>query len=112
MREALAMLAGAVALAVAGSASAQALDDRKANDLMVKAGCNACHAVDKKGVGPSYKDVAAKTRPKKDAAAQYLFDKVRKGGAGVYGQVPMPPNPPDKIGDADLKALVAWILTK
>ncbi len=41
-----------------------------------------------------------------------MFDKVRKGGAGVYGQVPMPPNGPDKISDGDLKALVAWILTK
>ena len=105
------MLAGAAAITVAGSASAQALDDKKANDLMVKSGCNACHAVDKKGVGPSYKDVAAKNKAKKDAA-QAMFDKVRKGGAGVYGQVPMPPNTPDKISDADLKGLVAWILTK
>jgi len=111
MRHMTAMLAGAAALAVAGGAGAQALDDKKANDLMVKSGCNACHAVDKKGVGPSYKDVAAKNKAKKDAA-QAMFDKVRKGGAGVYGQVPMPPNAPDKIGDADLKALVAWILTK
>lgn len=112
MRHMMAMLAGAAVLAVAGTASAQALDDKKANDLMVKSGCNACHAVDKKGVGPSYKDVAAKNKTKKDAAAQYMFDKVRKGGAGVYGQVPMPPNTPDKISDGDLKALVAWILTK
>ena len=111
MRHMMRMLAGAAALAVAGAVSAQALDDKKADDLMKKAGCNACHAVDKKGVGPSYKDVAAKNKAKKDAA-QAMFDKVRKGGAGVYGQVPMPPNPPDKIGDGDLKALVAWILTK
>jgi cytochrome c len=107
----MAVLTGAAALIVAGAASAQALDDKKANDLMVKSGCNACHAVDKKGVGPSYKDVAAKNKAKKDAA-QAMFDKVRKGGAGVYGQVPMPPNTPDKISDADLKGLVAWILTK
>ena len=58
---------------------------------MKKAGCNACHTVDKKGVGPAYKDVAAKNKGKADAA-QATFDKVRKGGAGVYGQVPMPPN--------------------
>jgi cytochrome c len=111
MKRRLAALAGALALASAGAASAQALDDKKADELMKKAGCNACHAIDKKGVGPSYKDVAAKSKGKADAA-QVAFDKVRKGGAGVYGQVPMPPNPPDKISDADLKALVAWILTK
>ena len=111
MRHAMTVLTGAAALVLAGAASAQALDDKKANDLMVKSGCNACHAVDKKGVGPSYKDVAGKNKAKKDAA-QAMFEKVRKGGAGVYGQVPMPPNTPDKISDADLKGLVAWILTK
>jgi cytochrome c len=111
MKQVLAIFAGAVALVAAGAAGAQALDDKKADELMKKAGCNACHAVDKKGVGPSYKDVAAKNKAKQDAA-QAMFDKVRKGGVGVYGQVPMPPNPPDKIGDGDLKALVAWILTK
>jgi len=111
MRNRAGMLAGAAALVIAGAASAQALDDKKAAELMKKAGCEACHAVDKKGVGPSYKEVAAKNKAKKDAA-QVLAEKVRKGGAGVYGQVPMPPNPPDKLNDADLKALVAWILTK
>ena len=111
MRHTMAVLTGAAALIVAGAASAQALDDKKANDLMVKSGCNACHSVDKKGVGPSYKDVAKKEKPKPNAA-EAMFAKVRKGGAGEYGQVPMPPNAPDKIGDADLKALVAWILTK
>jgi len=111
MRHTMAVLTGAAALIVAGAASAQALDDKKANDLMVKSGCNACHSVDKKGVGPSYKDVAKKEKPKPNAA-EAMFAKVRKGGAGEYGQVPMPPNPPDKISDADLKALIAWILTK
>ena len=111
MRKQLTILAGAIALAAAGGASAQALDDKKANELMVKSGCNACHAVDKKLVGPSYKDVAKKEKPKPNAA-EAMFAKVRKGGAGEYGQVPMPPNGPDKISDADLKALIAWILTK
>jgi cytochrome c len=45
-------------------------------------------------------------------AAAAMFEKVRKGGVGAFGQVPMPPNPPDKISDADLTALIAWILTK
>ena len=74
-----------------------------------KAGCLACHGKDKKIVGPAYKDVAAKYKDQKDADAK-LFDKVRKGGAGTWGPIPMPPNAADKIADADLKAVVAWIL--
>jgi cytochrome c len=111
MKQGLAMLAGAAVTAFAGAAGAQALDDKKADEMMKKAGCNACHSVDKKGVGPSYRDVAKKEKPKPNAAAE-MFAKVRKGGAGEYGQVPMPPNGPDKISDADLKLLIAWILTK
>jgi cytochrome c len=101
---------GAVVLALAGPAAAQQMDAKQAETLMAKAGCNACHALDKKGVGPSYKEVAAKRKgdPK---AADTLVQKVRAGGAGVYGQVPMPPHPPAKIGDDDLKGLVGWILT-
>ena len=111
MNRKLAVLGGALALAFAGATSAQALNDKTADELMKKAGCNSCHSVDKKLVGPAYKDVAAKNKGKADAA-QAMFDKVRKGGAGVYGQIPMPPNPPDKISDGDLKLLIAWILTK
>jgi cytochrome c len=65
--------------------------------------------VDKKIVGPAYKDVAAKYKGDAGAAAR-LAEKVRKGGTGVWGQIPMPPNPPDKISDADLKAVLAWVL--
>jgi len=111
MARTLAIVAGAAFALAAAGASAQALDDKKATELMAKSGCNACHAVDKKLVGPSYKDVAKKEKAKPNVAAE-LFAKVRKGGSGVYGQVPMPPNGPDKISDGDLKALVAWILTK
>ncbi len=75
---------------------------------MAKAGCVACHVKDKKLVGPSFKDIAAKYKGQ-DATAR-LIEKVRKGGSGVYGPVPMSPNPPDKINDADLKAVVEWIL--
>ena len=74
-----------------------------------KAGCLACHAVDKKLVGPAFKDVAAKYKGQPDAVAK-LSDKVRKGGAGNWGQIPMPPNPEAKISDADLKTVVEWIL--
>jgi cytochrome c len=75
---------------------------------MKKNACVACHAVDKKMVGPGYKDVAAKYRGQKDIEAK-LVDKVKKGGVGVWGQVPMPPNP--NVSDADAKTLVHWILT-
>ena len=74
-------------------------------DLATKSGCMACHAVDKKLVGPAYQDVAKKY---KAADAAMLADKVKKGGKGVWGQIPMPPNP--KVTDDDLKTLVNWIL--
>ncbi|HMV18562.1 MAG TPA: c-type cytochrome [Zoogloea sp.] len=74
-----------------------------------KAGCMACHATDKKVVGPAFKDIAAKYKGQADAVAK-LSDKVRKGGAGVWGPIPMPPNAADKINDADLKSTVEWIL--
>ena len=76
-------------------------------ELARKNACLSCHAVDKKLVGPSYKDVAAKYRNDKTAEAK-LVDKVKKGGAGVWGQVPMPPNA--AVSDADVRALVKWIL--
>ena len=77
-------------------------------DAMNKAGCMACHAKDKKLVGPAFKDIAAKYKGQ-DAVAK-LMEKVRKGGAGTFGPVPMAPNGPDKINDADLKAAVELIL--
>lgn len=87
------------------TASARAADP----EAMKKAGCLACHSDDKKIVGPSYKEVAKKYAGQADAAAK-LFEKVRKGGSGVWGPVPMSPNPPDKISDADLKAAITYIL--
>lgn len=77
-------------------------------DAMVKAGCTACHNKDKKVVGPSYKQIAEKYKGKDNVTL--LMAKVRKGGSGVFGPVPMAPNPPDKISDADLKAAVEFIL--
>ena len=75
---------------------------------MAKAGCTACHTKDKKLVGPAFKDIAAKYKGQ-DVSAK-LFDKVRKGGSGVWGPIPMSPNGPDKIGDAELHAVLAAIL--
>lgn len=80
-----------------------------AEDAMNKAGCMACHQKDKKLVGPAFKDIAAKYKGQADVVAK-LADKVRKGGSGVWGPVPMAPNPPDKINDADLKAAIELIL--
>jgi cytochrome c len=77
-------------------------------DLAQKKNCMACHAVDKKVLGPAYKDVAAKYAGQKDAVDK-LSVKVVKGGAGVWGNIPMPANP--QVNDAEAKQLVQWILT-
>lgn len=78
-------------------------------DLAKAKNCMACHAVDKKVVGPSYKDVAAKYKGDKAAEAK-LIEKVKKGGSGVWGNVPMPPNP--QVNDAEAKQLVQWVLSQ
>ena len=106
MKAVLVSLAGAALLA-SGAAHA-ALDNAKAEAMMKKDGCAACHAIDKKLVGPSYVDVANKYRTDKGAAAN-LAKKVKAGGSGVWGQIPMPPNA--AVSDADIKDLVEWILT-
>lgn len=71
--------------------------------------CMACHAVDKKLVGPSYKDVAAKYAGQKDASDK-LAAKIMKGGSGVWGPVPMPANP--QVSADEAKTLATWILTQ
>ncbi len=76
-------------------------------ELAKKHNCLACHKVDAKLVGPSYKEVAAKYKAE-DLAT--LMDKVKKGGSGNWGAIPMPPNP--AVSDDDLKALVTWILAQ
>ena len=96
------------AAGILGTGAAQSADAKAAEDLMKKHACIACHAVDKKMVGPAYNDVVVKYCGQKDIAPK-LVEKVKKGGVGVWGQVPMPPNP--NVSDADAKALVNWILT-
>jgi cytochrome c len=76
-------------------------------DLAKKSNCLACHTADKKLVGPSYQDVAKKYAGQKDAEAK-LFEKVKKGGVGAWGNVPMPPNA--NVKDEDIKTLVKWVL--
>ena len=102
-------IAGALVLA-ATSANA-ALDDAKAGNLMKKAGCFACHAVDKKILGPAYKEVALKHKGESGAAGK-LVKVVRSGSKGTYGSFAMPPNPASKISDEELHSVVEWVLTK
>jgi cytochrome c len=79
-----------------------------ADEALAKANnCMACHAVDKKLVGPAYKDVAKKYAGQADAADK-LAAKIIKGGSGVWGAIPMPANP--KVSEADSKKLAAWVL--
>ena len=95
-----------ITLAMTLSVAAPAFADQA---LATSKNCMACHAVDKKLVGPSYKDVAAKYAGQAGAADK-LAEKIMKGSSGVWGPVPMPANP--QVNDADAKKLVAWILTQ
>ena len=96
-------VAAAVAAGLLSSAPAFA-----SADLAKAKNCMACHAIDKKLVGPAYKEVAAKYAGQADAEAM-LVTKVQKGGVGAWGKVPMPPNP--QVNDAEAKALVHWVLS-
>lgn len=94
---------------LAASLLAMATPATASEAIVKKARCVACHAVDAKRVGPAYKDVANKYRGDAGAPAR-LFDKVRAGGSGNWGEVPMMAHPVDKISDDDLKAAIKWIL--
>ncbi len=96
MKKALMLLA--VGLASVSFASQQ---------LAQQKGCNACHATNAKKVGPSYADIAKKYAGKPDAV-DYLAGKIKKGGAGVWGSIPMPPQ---NVSDAEAKQLAQWILS-
>lgn len=76
-------------------------------ELAQKNACTACHAVEKKLVGPAYQEVAKKYAGQKDAL-NLVAESIRKGGSGKWGPVPMPAQP--ALSDADLKTLAAWVL--
>jgi cytochrome c len=78
--------------------------------LAKKSGCLNCHSVDRKLVGPSYREVAKKYKDNADAPA-LLAKKVSAGGSGVWGAIPMPPNK-GKVSEADIATLVAWVLAQ
>ncbi|WP_197329285.1 c-type cytochrome [Ralstonia syzygii] len=109
MKFAASLAAGAVlaGLALPCASVQAAVDAARAQTIANQNACLGCHAANRKLVGPSYQDVAAKY--KGDAGAQAkLVKKVREGGLGVWGQIPMPANP--KISDADLKTVIDWVL--
>ena len=91
------------------AAQANAADAKAAEALAQKCGCLAFHSIDKKLLGPAYKDVAAKYKGDKSAEAK-LVEKVKKGGSGVWGPMPMPANSP-QVKDEDIKTIVQWILS-
>jgi cytochrome c len=96
-----------LALALAGGALA--LPAQADEALAKKHNCLACHQVDKKVIGPAYRDIAKKYKGQKDAAAQ-LEQKVKKGGVGVWGQIPMPANP--QVNGDEAMALAKWVLSQ
>lgn len=106
MKIVLAALAGASLLASGGAHAV--LTNAQAEAMMKKDGCAACHAIDKKVVGPAYVDVSAKYKADKDAVAK-LSKKVKEGSTGVWGPIPMPPN--SATSEGDIKELVTWIMT-
>ena len=95
-----------LALAALAVTAGPALADQ---ELAKSKNCMACHAVDKKLVGPAYKDVAAKYAGQKDAVDK-LAAKIQKGGSGVWGPVPMPAN--TQVNEAEAKKLAAWVLSQ
>ena len=102
-------IASAALVAAASLACGANAADSKAGEALAKSnGCLACHTVDKKLVGPSYKQIADKYRSDKAAEAS-LVKKVKAGGKGVWGDIPMPPNA--HVKDAEIQAIVHWILS-
>ncbi len=94
--------AAALILGVSGIASAdQALAQKNA--------CMSCHGVDKKIVGPAFKEIATRYKGDKTAAAK-LAKEVKEGSKGNWGQIPMPPNP--QVKDEDLTKIIAWVLAQ
>ncbi len=93
---------------IAEAKPAAVLSETDALALAKKNGCLVCHAVDKKVVGPGWKDVANKYRGDAGAEAR-LMDKIAKGGSGVWGSIAMPPNP--KLSEGDRRALAKFVLS-
>ncbi len=96
-----------IALVAAGTLAAGTV--AASEKLAQASGCMTCHAIDKKLIGPGYKEVAAKYKDDKGAEAR-LMQKVKAGSTGVWGTIPMPPNA--HVKDDDIKVLVRWVLSQ
>ena len=92
---------------LSASAAAFAVDAAAAKALATKNACLTCHSADKKIVGPAYKDVVAKHKGEADALVK-VAARIKSGGSGTYGPVPMPPQP--NLKDDELKTLAEWVL--
>ncbi len=99
-------LLACVPLALAGSMVQAAPDYAEIQPILTKNACLACHAVDKKMIGPGYREVAEKYADDADAT-ETISTHIRNGSSGIWGPMPMPPNP--GISDDDLAKVVAWI---
>ena len=99
----------AVYVAVMAAAGIVMAGQAQADEALAKAkNCMACHAIDKKVVGPAYKDVAAKYKSDKAAVAT-LAAKIKAGGKGVWGEVPMPPN---NVTPEEATKLATWVMAQ
>jgi len=99
----------AIYVALMAAAGVVMAGQAQADEALAKAkNCMSCHAVDKKVVGPAYKDVAAKYKGDAGAVAK-LAAKIKTGGKGVWGEIPMPPN---NVTDDEAKKLATWVLSQ
>jgi cytochrome c len=101
------LIAIAALAGIFAGGAAHAVDAAKAKQLAQKYNCLACHAEDKKLVGPAYKEIAKKYKGDAGAEAK-LIAKVKSGGGGVWGSIPMPPN---NVPDGDIKTIVEWVMS-
>ncbi|MDV7212944.1 c-type cytochrome [Azotobacter beijerinckii] len=97
-----------LSFAIGGALPLHPLLAADGNELYKTKGCSACHAIDTKTLGPSYKDVAAKYASQADAAAM-LAAKIKSGGSGTWGKIPMPPS---AVTDEEARTLAVWVLTQ
>ena len=96
-------------MAIASAAHADAKDNPAAKELANKSGCLSCHDMGTKIIGPAFVQIAEKYRGQADAKAT-LVKKVKEGGKGVWGRIPMPPH--EQLKDSDAAILVGWILAQ
>lgn len=100
-------LAACVPFVMVASMAQAAPDYAEVQEILTKNACLACHAVDKKMIGPAYREVAKQHEGEADAA-EVIATHIREGSTGIYGPIPMPPNP--GITDDDLAKVVEWVL--